>query len=117
MTKNFNSQTAKDWRRASSEMETLCDALAQTYWDARTSDEATAEDVAEIREVLSALCMALQPWRQAIVATYRAHRRYTVGRYGRPAETLLGAELPEIPGIGGAETAGDDATIEAARHD
>jgi uncharacterized protein with von Willebrand factor type A (vWA) domain len=87
---------SESWRCAAAELETLCDALATTYWDAMRPEEATEEDAAELEQVLAALRQALQPWRREIIAAYRTYRTERGRRVGCREERLLGAVLPAI---------------------
>lgn len=83
-----------EFRAASDEMETLCDALAAAFWD-KDPDSVTPADAVEIEKVNDALRTALAPWRDEIIARYRQERRGR--RYGCAAATLWGESLPAIP--------------------
>jgi hypothetical protein len=85
------------WRRAAAELDTLCDALAATYWDAMRPEEAAEEDVLELEQVLAALRHALEPWRREIIAAYRTCRTERGRRVGCREERLLGVVMPAIP--------------------
>jgi hypothetical protein len=94
---------SESWRRAAAELETLCDALAATYWDAMRPEDAAEEDVLELEQVLASLRHALEPWRREIIAVYRFHRAARGRRIGCPEERLLGVVLPPITRVSQAD--------------